>query len=376
MEITKSILSAIFGEANEFCGKEDVLHAIIYRQLILSGLSPLQIAREQPISSSRIDVVVFDKSIAGQFHKTSVLPRLAIEVKGGAYGDRNALNDEICSDGYCKDMEKLEKEVSNGLDSWFICVDMPELGRAVNEGLIRKIHKQCAKRKISFAYFCQGGNSYYYLPVSNQSESKEPLTTSHESTTPDIESIFSKSNAEFMSMSHNLLSINGHEANTTAAIYQLLRESGLSVPQVSLETYFSFAKKKNSRMHDRPDLVVFNQNFDGKFNLYQKRDRSLSNDLHKLSHINSIIEVKGSAAMNSKSDKARLDIYSDDIEKLKRWKLLARSRGCKHLKGMFFCLDGRKKGLSSEAIQHLFDISEKNLIVYISNSCVSISATN
>lgn len=62
------------------------------------------------------------------------------------------------------------------------------------------------------------------------------------------------------------LMINGHEANNAALLYDCLRTSGFGVAQLSLETYFSFAAQGN-RMQDRPDLVVFDGDFDGRFNL-------------------------------------------------------------------------------------------------------------
>lgn len=376
MLLSKNILSLIFGDANEFCGKEDVIHAIIYHRLLESGLSPTQVAREQPVSSSRIDVVVFDKQIQGKYKSTNIIPKLAIEVKGGAYGDRNALNDEITSDGYCKDMEKLEKEVEIGIESWFICVDMPELGRAVNSSLIKKIHAQCRRRRISFAYYCQGENHYYYAP-NDANQSNEKIVVNNQSGRDiQVQSVLNGSNPNFNKMCKELLQINGHEANTTAALYHLFRRSGFTVKQLSLETYFSFAKKPGSSMHDRPDMVLFDKEFDGMFNLYKKGNRNNTNDGHKLRHIDTIFEVKGSATMNSKGDKARLGIYLEDIAKLHRWQAMAKENGCGSLRAYFVCLDGRKKGLPSSAVKEMFEAAGANPVVYISNGGIEFSAKN
>ena len=139
--ISRNILASIFGDIDKFCGKEDVIHAIIYHHLLESGMSSNQVAREQPISKNRIDLVIFDQEFQGQYNKTNILPKIAIEVKGGAYGNRNALKDTIKPDGYCEDMEKLEKD--KGIEAWFICVDMPELGRSIDDLLIKDIHEQC-----------------------------------------------------------------------------------------------------------------------------------------------------------------------------------------------------------------------------------------
>lgn len=123
-------------------------------------------------------------------------------------------------------------------------------------------------------------------------------------------------------------------------------------------------------MHNRPDLVVFDNQFDGKFNLYKGGNRSNSNDAHKLKHIDSIFEVKGSASINKKGDTARLKIYLDDIEKLKQWQSLANAQGCSTLKAYFLSLDGRKKGLPQDAIDQLISSSGNNHLVYISNTAI------
>jgi len=374
MSLSKRTLASIFGDTNQFCGKEDVIHAIIYHHLIESGMLPTQVAREQPVSTNRIDVVVFDRQIRGQFKKTELQPGLAIEVKGGAYGDRNALNDEIAADGYCKDMDKLEKEVAKGTASWFMCVDMPELGRAVTREGVNRIHSQCKKRKISFAYFCQGEEYFFYAPTGEDESNEKIVMNRNGGIEPCVKSIINDRNPLFKAMCEQLIRVNGHEANTTAALYQLFRKSGLAASQISLETYFSFAKKPGSRMHDRPDMVLFDEGFDGVFNLYKKGNREWSNDSHKMAHINTIIEVKGSATMNSKGDKSRLKIYMDDIDKLKGWQAMSRTNGCETLKGYFICLDGRTAPLPNTALQEMFERSGSNPVVYISNRGVEMSA--
>jgi len=374
MSLSKKTLASIFSDADMFCGKEDVIHAIIYHHLLGSGMLATQVAREQPVSTNRIDVGVLDRQIRGRFINTELLPGLVVEVKGGAYGDRNALNDEIAADGYCKDMEKLEKEVAKGIESWFVCVDMPELGRAVTREGVNKIYGQCKKRKISFAYFCQGEEHFFYAPAEESESNGKIAINRNGGAEPCVKSIINKSNSKFNSMCEQLLRINGNEANTTAALYHLFRESGLAASQISLETYFSFAKKPGSRMHDRPDMVLFNKDFDGVFNLYRKGNREWPNDSHKVSHINTIFEVKGSATMNSKADKARYKIYMKDIEKLKWWQAMSRANGCQALNGYFICLDGRAVPLPKTAVHEMFERSGDNPVVYISNRGIEISA--
>jgi hypothetical protein len=91
--MTDYFLGMVFGEANLFIGSEDVLHVMLYNHFINNNFSPLQVAREQTLStpSTRIDLVVYHQSFTENFKNTQVLPLLAIEVKGGAHGITNAL---------------------------------------------------------------------------------------------------------------------------------------------------------------------------------------------------------------------------------------------------------------------------------------------
>jgi hypothetical protein len=372
MILNQKILAAIFGDASKFCGKEDVLHALIYYHIVQSGVPSTQVAREHSIANKKIDLVVFDGSINGQFYGTNIKPKCFIEVKGGAYGNRNALADEISFDGYCTDMDKLKQEAKDGTEAWFICVDMPELGRALSPGLVQKVQNQCRIRNISFAYYCQGENYFFYAPLTN-TQSNEKVSLSSSNSNLDMRKIFNPNNSHFNKMVSTLRKINGHEANTTAALYELFRNSGLGTKQISLETYFSFAKKPGSTMHDRPDLVLFDEHFDGLFNLYKNGNRNMSNDAHKLKSIKSIIEVKGSNAMNSLGVKARMNKYVADIEKLHNWQSMAKSKGCDNLPACFFCLDGHRTPLPRSSFQQMIDQSAGNQLVYVSHNGIELA---
>tara|TARA_R110002050_G_scaffold76459_5_gene163238 strand:+ start:13661 stop:13966 length:306 start_codon:yes stop_codon:yes gene_type:complete len=99
----------------------------------------------------------------------------------------------------------------------------------------------------------------------------------------------------------------------------------------------------------------------------------LSNDAHKLKSIKSIIEVKGSNAMNSLGVKARMNKYVADIEKLHNWQSMAKSKGCDNLPACFFCLDGHRTPLPRIRLQQMIDQSAGNQLVYISHNGIELA---
>jgi len=354
MHITNDLLAAVFADSALFCGKEDVIHAIIYHQLLKAGWSPLRIAREQALSGNRVDVVLFGDRVRGDFATTTEPPLAAIEVKGGAYGYRNALKMEIDAGGYCTDMAKLKAEAERGIECWFLCVDMPELGRAVSPQKVGQMSEHCAAHGLSFGYYCQG-EERFYVSRPGQKLAEPPIapvvaTTSRSGT----DFLLDPHAPQLAALARNCLAANGHEANVTVLLYDCLRDAGFGTPQLSLETYFSFAAQDGSRMQDRPDLVVFDADFDGRFNLYKGGDMRKSNDAHKLAHIDTLFEVKGGAAMDKKGDKAVMQAYLGDIRKLVRWRAGAEAvRPGTRVKTVFLAVDGRTRSLAAATVDTL-----------------------
>lgn len=370
--ITNEILSSIFAESANFCGKEDVLHAIIYHQLRKAGHPHTRIARERTLSGNRVDIVLYGNDVQGDFASTQSKPLVSIEVKGGAYGNRNALNDTIHGDGYCADMAKLKPEATRGIVSWFICIDMPELGRAISMAKAQLISEQCAMHGLSFAYYCQGEDRFYVShpkkglvahPVAQMAPSRNE---------GGVDFLLKQNDKKLVALARDCLMINGHEANNAALLYDCLRTSGFGVAQLSLETYFSFAAQGN-RMQDRPDLVVFDGDFDGRFNLYKGGNAKQSNDQHKLAHIKTIFEIKGGAAMAKKSTNAIMKDYLADIHKLSRWRdLAAKTRSGTKIQAIFMGVDVRTSGIPDEAVDTLVNESRKQGtgLMYISRDRV------
>lgn len=122
-------------------------------------------------------------------------------------------------------------------------------------------------------------------------------------------------------------------------------------------------------MQERPDLVVFDHEFDGRFNLYRGGDRRQSNDTHKLAHIDTIFEVKGGAAMDRKGDKAVMQAYLGDVRKLARWRDNAHAmRPGTRVRTVFLGVDGRKRGLPAASVATLLNESRRlgSGLLYIS----------
>jgi len=372
MHITNELLASVFAESSAFCGKEDVLHAVIYHQLKKAGHSHTRIAREQALASNRVDIVLHGNNVAGDFSAMQKKPLAAIEVKGGAYATRNALKVEIDTSGYCADMAKLKPEAAKGIESWFICVDMPELGRAISPAKMQLVSEQCTLHGLNFAYYCQGEDQFYVSHPKKQLTTHPVAQITASRNVKGVDFLLKQKDRKLAALARDCLMVNGHEANNTALLYDCLRTSGFGVAQLSLETYFSFAAQ-GSRMQDRPDLVVFDGDFDGSFNLYKGGNAKQSNDQHKLAHIETIFEVKGGASMAKKSTNAVMKDYLADIHKLNNWReLAAKTRSGTKVKTVFMGVDVRASGLPDEALDTLVSESRKmgNGLIYISRDRV------
>lgn len=362
MHITDELLSQVFSDASMFCGREDVIHAIVHHRLVRSGISPLRISREQNLTSAgRVDVVLYGDSLVDRLtDPAGAKPIAAIEVKGGAYGNRNALQDELDSTGFCKDMTKLQVDASRGVECWFVCIDMPELGRAVSALKAQLVSERCTAHGLCFAYYCQG-ESFCYISRPERALARADVPVASAGlTTGSSEYLFTADDPRFRALARSMLMVSGNEANISSLLYNSLRDCGYGVQQLSLETYFSFAAKPGTRMQDRPDMVIFDASFDGRFNLYKGGNTRLSNDRHKLAHIETIVEVKGGSAIGRKSDAGVMRDYLRDIEKLGRWREKADiARPGTHPRTLFVSVDGRRAGLSQAAREELVSRCEQ-----------------
>lgn len=303
-------LASFFAESNFFCGTEKSLHALYCHHLLENGVSPRLISREFPIGRLRIDLVLHDDaSVQGR-------PRIAIEFKGGAYGNRNALADTIDLDGNCPDLDKLRPLVQRGTECWFICVDMRELGVALNGAAREAVSRQAAARGVRFAYYCQGDK--HFLVNRGNGLIAVPLPVQPKCDTNGA--AFSSGGSWLTRFSNLAKGLNASEDTYAALLYHTLRGAQFGAGQVSLETYFGCASVDGSRMQLRPDVTVFQPEVEGRFNLYKNGDKRMSNDSHKLANLLSVIEIKGSNATARLSVTAFSEQLAADLSKLALWK--------------------------------------------------------
>lgn len=374
-----NILGKSFSDSSLFCGTENVIHCIFYYNLVEFGVLPTQIARQFSIKyknkNKYFDLAVFDTMIDGHFSGTKTKPKLIIEFKGGAKGRTNALKKAFNKKGLCSEIEKLEDTAKEGIQSWFICVDMPQLGGSVNYDLISRVQSQCRKRNICFAYYCQG--EQFFIFSQNNSEIKKEKIGKNKNiikgSNVELSSLLNQSNKIFNECCQYFRQINGHEANYVGLLYHLFRKSGLVVPQVSLETHFLFAQTEKAlgrKGQVRPDIVIFKKGFDGAFNLFKNGNKSKPNDDHKLSHIKALIEVKGSASLRKKRDDSIVGIFEKDIEKLQNWQDQFNKKTDVKPEIYFVAVDIRDEGLSSLSLKKIFDQAGDIKIIYITNQKV------
>jgi hypothetical protein len=120
-------------------------------------------------------------------------------------------------------------------------------------------------------------------------------------------------------------------------------------------------------------LLLFDKDYDGIFNLFKNGKKDISNDKHKVSHLNTLIEVKGSDSVNAKNEQQRFEIYKKDVLKLSSWsKLLEEVEVKKEFVTCFIAIDRAKLPLSEELIKQLLTLN-KNKVIYICDKGIYIS---
>jgi hypothetical protein len=154
--------------------------------------------------------------------------------------------------------------------------------------------------------------------------------------------------------------ISGSEDDYVFRLYHALRQAGCGVQQLSLETYFGFARRGVSRMQLRPDLCLFEASIGGHFNLYRGGRKVVSNDALKLHALRTLIEVKGSVGSAKHPEAMFVLSLERDLDKLANWKamLMAASADLGVYRSisadfMLIVMDPRPLALSAAALDDL-----------------------
>lgn len=355
MRIDSSLLAEFYSEAAAIVATEKTLHAIFYRLLTMRGIAPEVIGRE--FGSPRpFDVTLFANQTCRQ-------PIAVIEFKGGAYGSGNSLSDEIEADGFCEDMEKLEPFAHAGVSVWFICVDHAELGTSIAPERRLTIADQCRRRGINFAYHCTEESNAIVVAGAAPPMSVPVEVARTNGTRLPADALFSRNGDVMQGFAQQALSIAGSEDDYCGLLYTALRAAGCGLRQISLETYFCFARRgtKAERMQDRPDLCVFDPGVRGRFNLYQGGKRRQPLDAHKLYELRALAELKGGRSLARKSDAQLMRVYLADVAKLGEWR--RRVTLARHELGLaidlptryvFVAVDIRPRCLAADACASLY----------------------
>lgn len=315
----QKVLPAFFAEAGGVIGAEKTYHALFTHHLFAAGAPLGAVGREVGLNGrAKVDVVLFDPAARGDFARTD-LARLAIEFKGGAYNVRNALRDTVRPGRPIDDLEKLAALPGKSLQRWFLCIDLPSLGRALTAEGVASVAEAAAVKGLHFAYYCAGDPTFFLrAPGGTLRSLPVPGAPAAASNARSVVPLFGPRGSVRQWLTGQEGRLVGSEDVLVSQIYHGLRRAGFGAQQVSLETYYSFATA-GTRMQFRPDLSIFAPGVRGHFNLYREGKRTQSNDALKLAQLRALIEVKGSAATARASDAATAKLFQKDLEKLVMW---------------------------------------------------------
>lgn len=354
-------MARFFSEAKSISGAEKTFHALFYHHLLEAGFPQTRIAREYRVGRKGIDFVIFDRDQTGDFANPDGKPTQAFEFKGGAYGDRNALRDQVNPNkGRIDDLDKLATLELSGINKWFLCIDLRDPGVALCHDKVEVVAKMASQKDVHFVYFDQSADYFLAAPPGGTLHRYSLAPSSNGWANAGRAGALIHNGSLLDKLRNRVSTIRGSEDNNVALIYHYLRKEGFTEQQLSLETYFGFANRKSSKMHWRPDIAVFDPAVRGLFNLYRKGDRNRSNDPHKLVNLRALIEVKGSSAIHKYTDARLHRTYQDDLDKFVKWKSLVTEAKDEHdIRGgeepdyIFFSFDKRKKPLSDESQSEL-----------------------
>jgi hypothetical protein len=341
--MTESIIATFFASIRRITGSEANLQCALASALVSGGIDAADIELEmrRPNMAGNIDLAI---KRPGEF-----LPKVAVELKGGAYSHRNALVEEIDPSGYCSDLQKLASLSEQGVETWFVCVDMVALGRAIVPQCVPNIWEHCRRHGHNFAYFSQDEKTCQVGQVNSGELRVIELPLSAPSAQP---------NAHIRHVLGEAVRQEGiaaaHERNIQGALYRQFVAAGWSPSCIDVEMFSGFRKDNGGKATKRTDMAVFDPKVNGRFNLHLNGQLGNSNDAHKAQHLMGLFEIKGGAGFSKKSAAAKRKDIVADLIKLSEQRYGMIRNGADQPEAWMIVCDGRE-GLQDDILQDIIE---------------------
>lgn len=299
-ELSPHHLVGFLQHARGIHGSEANYRAMLYRSLRKLGIDESSLEAEFPTASGHlIDLAV--RSDDGCHH--------LFEIKGGAYGNRHALHDEIKAKILERDLKKLAMTGSETTGRWMIALDLSPIGGRLEKGRVDWLAEECTKRNIALLYFDFAESHAQIFPAKGERYALEiPELKSEGSPSLTIGGVIA---SDTFWRSVRGIRSGGHEQNQVLRLYEALLDGNVPARSISFETYFGFAKGMGIQGNKRPDIALFDPQLGGRFNLYRAGKSRESFDAIKLMKLIALIEVKASPSLNQ---------ALADITKLALWR--------------------------------------------------------
>lgn len=255
--------------------------------------------------------------------------KYAVELKAGANSYRSSLDKAKEVDkkygssktgGILKDIEKLSifLSIEDGVkrESILICLETAYIRNGFDDEDISHYSALTKSESICFVYGTAGysGKAKWILKDEENTVYFKGDETHKKNSTSDL----SIDDLDWVSYFDEInLTKPKDETFSQGNLYHYLRNMGLNEKQCASEVFFHFAKKPNSRAsYWKPDLAVFNNEFNGRFNLGVDNNEKRQNDYEKLKSLAALIEIKGSKSFNKLGIERKTELISEDIDKL------------------------------------------------------------
>ena len=242
-ELSPHHLVAFLQHARGIHGSEANYRAMLYLSLRRIGIDESSLEAEYPTASGHlIDLAV--RTEDGCHH--------LFEIKGGAYGTRHALHDEIRTKILERDLKKLALTGSETTGLWMIALDLSPIGGRLEKRRIEWLAEECTKRNIALLYFDVAESHAQVFPAKGPRYGLEvPQLKSGAEPGLDIGEVIG-SDAFWRSVRG--VRSGGHEQNQVLRFYEALLEVNVPARSISFETYIFDTGDDGTELPVVPDL--------------------------------------------------------------------------------------------------------------------------